>query len=139
MIVADITEIALVGVFDRGVPNKERIVLVVQDGPLNLGQYGIMLGWAGDTCSAYPLRDNLYWFGDMVLPARTWLFLYTGAGRPTKTTIWNGETGFVLHWGRPDTVMADSNMIPVLFRVDAVAVGETPQNLPQVPKLQPRA
>lgn len=126
MMVESIQELSIIGVFDRGVANSERIVLYAHQS-LNLGQYGIMLGMRESENSAFPLRDHLFWFGDGIIEPRTWLFIYTGPGEARKTIMPNSqETAFVLHWGKPTTVLANLNIVPVLFRVEAVAVEQPP-------------
>ncbi len=65
MIVDLITELSA-GVFDRGIANKERIVLFVNES-VNLGQYGLMIGIRGGDGGAFPIRDNMLWFGDAIV------------------------------------------------------------------------
>ncbi|HEX9879313.1 MAG TPA: hypothetical protein VGB25_03865 [Candidatus Binatia bacterium] len=122
MIVDLITELSLVGVYDRGVPNEERIVLVARDS-INMGQYGVMLGIRSVAGSAFPIRDNLLWFGDAQLTNGDWIFIYTGPGEPRSTNLPGINTKiYTVHWGRDKTVLHDQNVVPILFRVDAVQV-----------------
>ncbi len=132
MLVGSISELVVQGVYDRGVPNQERI-LIRPTQPVNMGQYGIMIG-SKDVVhqnSAYPFNDSLFWFGDGIVEPSNWIFVYTGPGTARKTKMANQELAYVLHWGRTHTIFANSSIIPILFRVDAVNVGEVPINLPQ--------
>lgn len=130
MIVGDILELSVVGVFDRGVPNKERIALLVNE-TLNLGQYGLMVGVRASEGTAFPIRDNLLWFGDGLVSKGDWVFVYTGPGEARATTLPNtNERVFSIHWGRKQTFLHDRNLVPILFRVDAVQVPNETQTLP---------
>ena len=129
MIVQDITELTIVGVHDRGVPNQERIVISVNQ-PINLGQYGIMIGVKGATGAGFPIKDNLLWFGDGVVYQGDWLFIYTGPGQPKASELPNSTSKlYSIHWGRQTTILHDKELLPILFRVDAVQVPVEPSNL----------
>lgn len=131
MIVTLVTEITVTGVFDRGVPNQERIVLYVNE-TLNLGQYGLMIGVRSQDGSAFPIRDNLFWFGDGFVKRGDWLFIYTGPGEPRATDLPNTEEHlYTLHWGRDRTILHNRDLVPILFRVDAVQVPQEIASLPQ--------
>ncbi len=133
MIVADLKELLLHPVADRAIPNSERIPIQVNE-QLNLGQYGVMVGYAGPNGFATPIRDNLYWFGDGLVNPGDWIFLYTGNGSP-RTTEWGQSPGnkiYTIHWGRPKTMFANSQIVPLIFRADAAVVGLPPGDLPQV-------
>lgn len=124
MIVSGIGELTIVGVFDRGVPNFERIAIQANQ-TTDLGKYGIMLGVKGSSGQAFPIRDNLFWFGDGLLPPNDWLFLYTGPGEPRAAEAPGGTGRLIsLHWGRDRTVLHSSVVVPILFRIDAVQVAQ---------------
>ncbi|MDA3916890.1 MAG: hypothetical protein PF690_07955 [Deltaproteobacteria bacterium] len=135
MIVSDITELTVMAVLGRGVPNEECIAIQANE-RINIGQYGIMLGMYAQSKSAVPFRDNLFWFGDGFIEKGDWLFIYTGMGEPRKSST-NDEANsiFTVFWGKPNTVFANTNIVPVLFRVDAVDVFSPPDNQPQIKKL----
>ena len=137
MIVNHITEITIATILNRGVPNQECIALKVNE-PVNLGQFGIMVGRFNQATDAvphsgaFPYFDNLFWFGDGLTKPGDWLFVYTGSGTPRKGLAANGvsET-YSLFWGKPNTLFAESLLVPILFRVDAVHVLAPPINQPQ--------
>lgn len=132
MIVTNLTELELYPVEDRGVPNLERIAILVKD-TTNMGQYGIMIGNASGDNSAIPYQDNLFWFGDGIVNKGDWILLYTGSGTP-RTDAWEASGGniYSVHWGRNVTMFANSNIVPILFRVDAVTVSTPPGDVPQL-------
>lgn len=132
MIVNDITELSIVDVLGRGVPNEESIALRVKE-RVNLGQYGIMLGVHSHSRLARPLQDSLFWFGDGMVDEGDWIFVNTGDGesRVTKSTDQLNSI-FSVFWNKASTVFANSNVVPILFRVDAVDILEPPANVPQI-------
>ena len=136
MIVADLSELLLYPVAERGVPNSERIPIFVRE-MTDMGRYGLMVGHSGAGGFATPFQDNLFWFGDGVVNAGDWLLVYTGAGTP-RTLDWEQSPGsklYVLHWGRPRTMFANSQIVPILFRTDSGSVGTPPGNVPQLGRI----
>jgi hypothetical protein len=130
VIVETITELTVVGVYDRGVANQERIVLQANE-MLNMGQFGVMLGVKGADGTAFPIKDNLYWFGDGYVFKGDWVFLYTGPGEGRTTELPNSqEKMYTVHWGRDTTVLIDTNIVPILFRVDSIQVPVDAEVLP---------
>ena len=126
MIVGDITELSVVGAYERGIPNQERIVIVANE-VVNMGQFGLLLGIRKQQGTAFPIRDNFYWFGDGYLRKGDWIFLYTGPGEARKVELPNiTECIYSLHWGRDKTILTHPEIVPILFRLDAVYVGEQP-------------
>lgn len=123
MIVGAIDAIQLVCVLERGIPNKECIAFKVLES-VDMGQFGVMLGVSLPSGYANPIRDALYWFGDGLASVGDWILLYTGGGEPRVTPDTDdGTKTYVLHWGRSATLFANSAIVPVLFRVDAIQVG----------------
>lgn len=133
MIIADLSELLLYPVAKRGVPNEERIPIFVQE-TTDMGRYGIMLGQPGIQGLTLPFQDNLFWFGDGVVDSGNWILVYTGSGSPRRFD-WTQPPGsqvYVVHWGRSKTMFANSQVVPILFRTDAVAVGKPPDDLLQL-------
>ena len=130
MIVGDIHEFTIAGVNERGKPNQEYIAIQVNQ-VLNIGQYGMMVGHQpmGQTQAA-PIRDHLFWFGDVVLNAGDWIFLYTGPGNTTVSNLPDGKKLYSAYWNKPTTIFAAAETVPILFKVEAVQLGAQPQNLP---------
>ena len=117
-----LSELSIVGIFDRGIPNQERIVLCVNEG-IAMGKYGLMLGIRSANGSAIPIRDNLLWFGDAWLNKGDWVFVYTGPGEPRATAVPNNtENLYSVHWGREKVILTSPEVVPILFRIDAVLV-----------------
>lgn len=133
MLLQPISELNLVSVLDRNIPNKECIAVSV-NAPTNMGEYGLMLGFSNIYDGmAIPLRDNFFWFGDGMVKKGDWIFIYTGSGTPTTTFTANGQSSiFTLYWNRAQTLFFNSNIVPMLFRMNAVQVLPTTKALPQL-------
>lgn len=136
MIFPDVKELSVVKIFDRGLPNKESIAISVEE-DTNLGQYGILVGLYQGDGLATPFVDHLFWFGDGLVRKGDWLFVHTGPGSPSKTSTTDGNrTIFSIYWGKRQTIFANTNIVPVLFRLDAVNVLPPPQDELQLDKPQ---
>lgn len=133
MIFSVFSQLVLYPVVDRGIPNAERIPIYVQE-PTNIGQFGVMAGPSELDGFVKPYKDNLYWFSDGLVKPGDWIFLYTGSGTP-KTEDIIGSTDskiYTVHWGKTNTMFANSTIVPIVFRIDAVQVGQKPGDLPQL-------
>ena len=122
IVITYIEELTIIGTHDRGVPNNERIVFQANS-TIDLGRYGLLLGLRGDHGAAIPVHDNFFWFGDVLINPGDWIFVYTGPGDPRLTELPNSNNRiYTLHWGRSTTVLHDINVVPILFRIDGVAM-----------------
>ena len=132
MIVSALTELTVVTILDRGLPNQECIAIKVNE-RVDLGQYGIMLGMYSHSKLAMPFQDNLFWFGDGYVDKGDWIFVNTGDGQPRSSRT-NDQMNNVysVFWAKQSTVFANSNIVPILFKVDAVDVFAPPENVPQI-------
>jgi len=119
MIFPPTTELYMYGVFDRGIPNQERIVLKTQN-YLNLAPYGLLLTSLQVNGMATPIPDQFFWFGETILDPHTWVYVYTGIGvhRMTKTLVTN-EPAYVAHWNRSGVIFSQDFLQPTLIRIDA--------------------
>jgi hypothetical protein len=135
MIVDSITELSIVTVLDRGIPNQECIAIKA-NAHVEMGQYGLMLGIYKNSGMATPVHDSLFWFGDGQVSPGDWIFLNTCAGEASigKTTD-QLNNNYSLFWNKPKTLFANSNIVPILFRIDAVEVLDPPVDAPQAKKL----
>ena len=117
-----IEELNVVGVYDPGIPNLERIVLFVNE-QIDMGSYGLMLGVRGSGGVALPIRDNLLWLGNGWVSKGDWIFIYTAPGDSKTTPLPNNdEKLYSVHWGKKQTVFQNRDIVPILFRMDAVQI-----------------
>lgn len=122
MTIGTVEELQVMGVYDQGVPNLERVVIYVSE-PVDLGAYGLMLGIRGSNGSAVPIRDNLLWFGHGWVSKGDWLFVYTAPGNARVNQLPNNtEKLYSIHWGKKQTLFQNHELVPILFRMDAVQV-----------------
>lgn len=140
MILPILTELQMLGVFERGVPNAERIVMkALVD--ISLAQYGVLLAHRkGNTLESpsTPINDQLLWMTDRQVKAGTTIFVYTGPGEFKVTNV-NGTTNpaVVVHWNKSTTIFANPFIVPVVFRIGAIYSFPVPENRPQQPLLTP--
>ena len=126
MTIPGIAELELVGTFDRGNPNMERIAIRVNQ-TTNMGQCALFLGVRTEAGMAIPIRDNMFWFGDGIVHPGDWLFIYTSAGAPRATDIPNSDHKlFTIFWGRKQVILDSDEIVPILVRLDGVIVGGQP-------------
>ncbi|WP_085297052.1 hypothetical protein [Cognaticolwellia mytili] len=130
MIVNMLSELTISGVVDRGIANSERIAIQVNE-TINTGQYGVMVGHQTVNCPvemAIPIKDHLFWFGDAILNKNDWIFIYTGPGKAFVSDLENGNKLYSTYWDKQQTIFAQTNIVPMLFKADAVQVGGVAQN-----------
>jgi hypothetical protein len=109
--------LSIAGIFDRGVPNKERIGLTVAV-EANLSFYGLLLtsyAPGGQTISAGSI--SAYWFPPGIVKPGDFVIIYTGAGTNTTEQRQGGGTNYFFHWGLPRTVFEKSEVCAVLFEL----------------------
>ena len=137
MILQNTTELRIVGIYDRGVPNQERIVLKVNE-LLNLAQYGILIAFQiAPEGPATPYNDQFIWLTERIIKEGTVIFIYTGPGEFRETVVLGTDIpALVMHWGKQYTIFANSNVVPILCRIDALHIAELSYNLPQSDKLE---
>lgn len=125
-----IPEIQVVGVFDRGVPNKERIAFRVTEN-VELLQFAVVLLSESQLHGTYnyPANDHIFFFGDCSAAAGTWVFLYTSAGRFTVTKVGTSEPAMVFFWGKSKTILHQASISPVLIKLEAAKICQSPQLL----------
>lgn len=125
-------EISIIGVYDAGVPNMERVVLRANV-DLNLSAYCVIAAVKAhlDTTNI-PLRDHFFWLGNLTLKAGDWIFVYTAPGTAQLTPLPNApESLLSLYWGKPQTIFQDRNLTPGLIKVEYATF---PLEAPQLPR-----
>lgn len=137
IVLPHIDDLELLGVFDRGIANRERIVVRAKKAT-EMAQYGIIVGYnpMGPGTVSRPYNDYFFWFGDGIVQRNETVFVYTGAGDPRKTTIeGTDEVAYVVHWGQPSTLFADSRNVPIIVALSQILVPGPPTNELQLTKL----
>ena len=124
-----IPELTLLGAYEHGVPNKERVVLRAEV-PVDLGFFAVVLGLRNPSPEgallATPLVDSMYWLGSTLIQAGDWVFLFTGPGTPTVTRSNDNRCNLhITFWNRPKTVFHDKRVIPLLWRLNGINIERT--------------
>ena len=116
-------DLSLLGVADPGVPNRERVVIRPTQ-TASLYATGIAVGVIDPRSGgASPIFDHTFWFPNVVVRPPSWVFVFTGPGSPSETKNQNGETIRSFFWNRQETIFANLELIPVLFRLGSVVIG----------------
>jgi hypothetical protein len=124
-----VSGLKLFDVFDRGVPNKERLVLRAIT-PIDGSRFGIMVGLLLGSGNAIPLFDNLFWLGNGTVNTDEWILIFTSAG--TATTYIDEPSNSRVHqlyWGRKKVIFHNPDLVPMLFHVPRVVIGSAPTGL----------
>jgi hypothetical protein len=123
MILPTISELALLGVADAGVPNRERIIIRPTES-INMAEFFLALGFRQPSGMIVPIPDLVFWFPKIQLVPPGWFIVYTGPGKPEVSNVPNtGETAYTYHWGRPQTVFIHPDLVPVLFSLGGILIG----------------
>lgn len=133
MILSNLPEFTLHPIENRGIPNMERILIYINEN-VDMGQYGIMLGlFNQQTKTALPSPDKLFWFGDGIVNKGDWLVIYSGKGKPqTQKNDSEDSNIFYLYWNSSMTIFTNTQVVPILFRADAVEITYPPEDQPQI-------
>lgn len=108
------------GIYERGVPNAERIVLRAHQ-PVDLSRYGLILGLTGRDNSIVPARDNFLWLGNIALGSPGWVFVYTGTGTPGPSIeVHTKEPLQVLYWDKAFAVFTEPSFTAALIQFGEV-------------------
>ncbi|NOT08068.1 MAG: hypothetical protein HOP28_07675 [Gemmatimonadales bacterium] len=118
-ILPPVHELTIVGVFDAGVPNKERVVLRPTE-TLNLAAFALVLSTVADG-GVLPLADQFFWFGEKWVTPPAWIVVYTGPGQYRESAYQGtGEPVLELHWGRSTVVLNLPDIALSLVRIGAI-------------------
>ncbi|MFK3845348.1 hypothetical protein [Stenotrophomonas sp. NPDC078853] len=113
-------EIKMLGVYDPGVPNLERVVLRVQR-DVALSSYCIITAVKADIGGGHiPMNDHFLWLGNSKLQQGDWIFVYTGPGSAQQNPLPETPHKLLsLYWGKPTTIFPDgTTLVPGLISVE---------------------
>jgi hypothetical protein len=127
-VLRQLDEFNFLGVFDRGVPNRERFVFRPTR-QVKLSEYIVSLAVKVDAprpglpVSFLPIPEYTLWFNyEGLIGPDYWIFVYTGPGERQMTKeATTKEPALVLHWGIENTIMGDPATEPVLLHLEGIA------------------
>jgi hypothetical protein len=120
-----IHELTIVGTFDVGVPNLERIILRPME-TLNLAAFALVLSYETDSSSIAPLPNHFLWLGDRWVHPPSWIVVYTGPGGFRETVhVDTGAPILEYHWGLHSVALSSPRIAVSLFKLSA-HVSHTP-------------
>jgi hypothetical protein len=118
-----ISELSLVGVADRGVPNKERVVLRPTE-TVNAGEFALIAVWVSPEGHYLPIPDTFFWTGNIEIAPPSWLYVYTAPGTYSVSKIKKtNQPVHVCHWGRKQVLFHDERIQPALIRLGGIGFG----------------
>ena len=139
-ILSPVHELAIIGAYDVGVPNRERVVLRPTES-LNLAEFALILTTQIEG-GLRPLADQFFWFGEKWVAPPAWIVIFTGPGSYREGAHEStGEPVLELHWGRPTAVLHLPDVVVALIRIGALssfytaqAQIERPQHTTRLPR-----
>lgn len=127
-----VESLQLIGVYDHGAANLERIAIFVNE-HCDLADYCIFLGIPDADGSVVPIRDHFLWFGHGHVNPGDWILLYTASGSTTIQPNGMPVSGSVIatrvisiHWGKQHTIFQNRAMTPMLAKIDAIGLIPAP-------------
>lgn len=117
----------LFGVYDRGVPNLERIVLRANRA-VALGGYFLILGIPTlNKEDMWPLPDQSLWLGTGQMDVAGWVFVFTGKGTPAVSQETHTKDPLqTLYWNKSEVALANEHVVPALVHLDGIEIGNRP-------------
>lgn len=123
---ASIFGLELRGILDRGIPNKERIVLRAEI-PMHLGNFALICGPATAEGGLVPSSSFFLKLDGRDLKEGTWVIVYTCPGSTRSTTIEsNGDPVLVLHWDKPNTIFHAKDWTVAAIEISGISVAPLP-------------
>ena len=127
MIIAS-PDLEIFGVYDRGIPNTERIVIRVNR-PTNLAEYFVILGARGPFGMdiIFPMSDQSLWLGATTIDIPAWIFIFTGSGKNgLSLEKHTSEPLHTMYWNKKQVVLTHADIVPAIIHVDHVQIGNYP-------------
>ena len=116
----------LLGMLDRGKPNKERIYIKVEQ-PTNLRYWALAKCVVPAPEMNIPLPNYFLWLGYENVEPPYMIVVYTGPGERKMTMLADNITpALALHWGQPYTMFNDERHQPALFSFFDFLLPEVP-------------
>jgi hypothetical protein len=116
-----VLELSFIGVEEPGVPGRERLVFRPSE-PVNLGRFGILLGFVNPDGSKHLLTDHFFWFGVGEVAPPSWIIVFTAEGEDFCGD-WKGQKVHTFHWGKKHTLFHRNDVLPILFKNAAILTG----------------
>ena len=117
---APVQSLRLIGVWDAGVPNRERVALRVLR-RCDLENYALITGLRTND-GFVPEDSGAYWFDAMLVEPGTWVIVYTGRGQTRHSTMrGSGAPAIVLHWGATQTLFGPPLRRPALVHINRMS------------------
>ena len=110
--------IEILDIVERGVPNKECLVLkVIAECDLS---YFIVLDTVYLTPNSISSSNkNSYWFKPKKVKSGDYILLYSGIGKDSESNNTDGSVNHVMCWGKSNTLWNKEGDCAVLFEISS--------------------
>lgn len=123
----------LVGIADRGVVDKERVVCRTTTGGDLVGHL-ISVGLISPERPRdgfWPIKNLVFFLPPRIVGASEWVIIYTGKGESQRTVLPTGEVAWTFFWNSEDLYFLDKDYVPIIFHATSWAHGDPgPFHLP---------
>ena len=114
-------ELEIVAIADRGIPNRERIILRPNT-HLNLQGFILGIGWGFPDAIALPIADRVFFFTEQWIDVESWVVVYTGKGETMTSEMDTGETAYSFHWGRSSVMFSNPKITAFVIKMASICV-----------------
>lgn len=112
---------------DRGVPNRECVVMRVNE-TTALTNFFVGLGFPQAPSNIRPVNDNTFWLGSGFVLSGDWVYLYTGVGKPISSIIPNqNNTVHSIYWNRVSVLFSSVQIVPFVYSIENVQIASSPE------------
>jgi hypothetical protein len=114
--------LTLVGIADRGLPYKERVILRTAL-EVDLGRFALVCGPSTPEGGIVPSKEHFFKFDNGVVRQDSWVLVYSSPGKSVISYVpQSNEPVLVLHWGAPTTLFHNATWTVGLIEVSGLAV-----------------
>ncbi len=107
----------IVQILDRGVANKERILLRAS-AVTSLYVYVVLNTWYITPQTISKLPRNVFWFPNQLLKPGDSVVLFSGSGVPSESVNQDGTTTYLFYWGFANTIWNKTGDCAVLLELN---------------------
>ncbi len=133
MIIPPIIELSLIGVYDAGIPNRERVIIRPTD-TINMASFALLAGFLNENGVTTPLQDYFFYFGEIIVRPPSWIVVFTGPGKNQVTKMPNTDQDtYIFYWGKRNTIFDQPRIVPAIINISSVLIGNPILTTKQIP------
>ncbi|WP_163934368.1 hypothetical protein [Paraferrimonas sp. SM1919] len=102
---------------DRGIPDKERVVMRAL-ARIDIGQFALIeAGYSNGEINTE--TGDCFWFPDKVIDEGDWVVLYTKPGKSKEKVQKSGSLAHFFYWDKSRAKWSSNSKAPVVLQVDS--------------------